>query len=160
MVHCGSFNVATESLYPLFVCHLNCSVSETRWKSATKRLMRVDSSSPLDTQPKTPKPKIAWLLARSLFIRQIRTYCRGDRTRRTCRRATYNERFVSVCWLRFKQNNSTKQRKQQHNKTKRNQGRDWRPAAGCNGNLGGRACLKWASRGARRGGVGRPCMDH
>ena len=68
--------VATESLipWPFFVCHLDCSVSETRWKSATKRIMRVYSSSPLDTQPKTWKPQIASLLARSLFIRQIRTY--------------------------------------------------------------------------------------
>ena len=115
MVHCGSFNVATESLYPLFVCHFNCSVSETRWKSATKRLMRVDSSSPLDTQPKTPKQKIAWLLARSLFIRQIRTYCRGDRTRRTCRRATYNVLFLFVgC----DSNRTTAQNNENNNTTK------------------------------------------
>ena len=96
--------------------HLNCSVSETRWKSATKRLMRVDSSSPLDTRPKTPKPKIAWLLARSLFIRQIRTYCRGDRTRRACRcrRATYNVLFLFVGCdsnrTTAQNNNTTKQK--------------------------------------------------
>jgi hypothetical protein len=40
-----------------------------------------------------------------------------------------------VCRLliRFKQNNTTTKHKN------KNQGRDWRPAAGCNGNLGGRA---------------------